>query len=245
MLDSILISRKEIGKLKVGLKNPLGLTCEKIAQTPRVFTTSQIKNAIENILIVCNIDENIPKLLLRTTEYVLKDLFLYMHQTGLYNRQFNLWSTLGHIRRISIFRMEKKFFKNRELYCYVFDLFIDEKIPCVKVVIQAVDNNKNNYIDFKTYLSWAIRFSKLKRLKGVIYFIKKDVVEPRFLEKLDILTNAFDPISKYESIINKTNDLRLNVIAYKEKGSEDENYNFEHIYPEVRTITREDLRVRN
>ena len=228
MFDNLLISKKEVTKFKVSLKNPLGLTCEKITQTPRVFTTVQVKGAIENIVFVDIEQLDIPELCVKAIEYLLKDFFLYMHQTGLYNRQFKLWRTLGNIRQVSIFKPEKGFFRKRELSCYVIDLFIDEKTPCAKAIIQEDTNEISS--DFKTYLSWILSSSNLNRLKGVVYFINyKPKIE--FLQKVVLVTDDLDPISKYESIITDTKDVRLNVISYEKEAL---RYDFKHIYPNLK-----------
>ena len=231
MLDKFFqffVSRKEVGKFKVSLKNPLGLTCEKITRTPRVFTTSQIKSAIENILLIDSEGNNVPDVTTRIAEYILKEFFLYMHQTGLYNRQFRLWRTIGNIRQLSICRLRKKFFKEEEPGCYSIDFFIDEKAPCIKAVIQ--ENTVNNHKNFKFYLSWILRFSNLSRLKGIIYFVDYEP-DAEFVEELSKITSAVDLISKYESIINDTLDVRLNLISYKK---EVDKLSFKHIYPELK-----------
>ena len=242
MLDSFLnffISRKEVGKSKVSLKNPFALTCEKITRTPRVFTTSQITSAIENTLLVSDEEKNVPELTTKIAEYILKDFFLYMHQTGLYNRQFKFWRTLGNIRHVSVFKLEKRFFKEEEPGCYLIDFFIDEKAPCIKAIIQ--ENITNAYKDFKSYLSWIMHFSNLSRLKGVIYFVDHDP-EAEFIKEINHLTSAFDSISKYESIINDTLDVRLNLVSYKK---EDDQFSFKHVYPELRSDKYEELRATN
>jgi len=49
MLSQLLIRRKELGKIKIGRGDSLTLTCDKVTQTPRVFKTSRIQEAIDNI----------------------------------------------------------------------------------------------------------------------------------------------------------------------------------------------------
>ena len=227
MLNRFFISKEEIGNLKVSPKNPLGLTCESITRTPRVFSTSQIKTAIENISILCE-EISVPELLIKTSEYILKDFFIYMHQTGLYNRQLALWKTLANITRISFSKLKKGIFKKSDLNKHAIDFFIDPQMPCMTAIID--EDKDENTIDFKTCLSTAISVSNLNRIKGIFYLSK---IKPKkdFMEELDQITKAFDPISKYESRLLEDKDIRLNVINYE---IENEKYIFSHVYPQIK-----------
>ena len=232
MFNRFLISKKLLGKFKVKQKNPLALNCEKVTKTPRSYSTAQIKSAVENILFV-DIEENIlPEMVVKSIEYLLKDLFIQMHQTGLYNRQFKLWKSLASIIEISVLKLQKGLFKKSELNAYIIDFFIDPKFPCISAVI---DENKNSD-EFKIYLDKVISISNLNRLKGIFYFVNYTPNE-YFITELKSSTNISDQISKYESILLQTNDVRLNVIScYKDN----EKYIFKHIYPELKSLKSEE-----
>lgn len=238
MLDKFSLTKKDIGKYKISPKNPLSLTCEKVTQTPRVFNTSQIKSAIENISFI-NIEENIiPKNLTKIIEYILKDFFLYMHQTGLYNRQFKFWKTLGSITQCKISKLQKGFFKKKDLNIQIIEFYIDPKVPCIKSLIIERNNNeqnfgfKNTYREFKYYLSKTLADTNINRLKGIICFLNYNPDET-FISKLNLITNAVDPISKYESVLLDLKDVRLNVITCRE---ENEQTNFYHVFPELKSL---------
>lgn len=237
MLDKYLLSKKEIGKFKLTLKNPLALNCEKITQNPRVFNTLQIKNAIENISFV-DIEERIfPNILVKAIDFILKEFFLQMHQTGLYNRQFNLWSTLANISQIIIYKIQKGLFKKKDLNIFLIDFLIDIKQPCIRTIVINYDCRDvplgRLYNDFTTYLSKALEWNNKHRLKGIFYFAEY-AADNYFLQRLIELTNSYDLITKYESKIKNTRDARLNIINYKK---ENENYIFEHIYPQLKTTS--------
>lgn len=232
MLETVFISKKLLGKFSVSQKNPLALSCEKITQIPRSYSTAQIKSATENISLT-NIEGNIlPEIAIKSIEYLLKDLFIQMHQTGLYNRQFKLWKSLAKINSISVCRLQQGLFKKRDLNIFTVDFFIDPKHPCISVII---DENKNTN-EFMLCLKKVISTSNLNRLKGVFYFVHC-IPDEMFITKLKLNTNAFDPISKYESVLLKTNDVRLNVLSYKEEGNK---YNFKYVYPEIKSIKIEE-----
>ena len=237
MLEKYLLTKKEIGKFKLTLNNTLALTCEKITQNPRVFNTVQIKNAIENISLV-DIEERIlPDILVKSIDFILKDFFLQMHQTGLYNRQFNLWSTLANISQVLIFKLQKGIFKKKDLSAYLIDFSIEARTPCISAIINESDENK--YKDFKLYLSKTISYRSSNRLKGIFYFIKSNI-DDDFIRRIIALTNSVDSISKYESRIQDTKDVRLNLITYKK---ENEKLVFEHIYPELKSAKDSEIKV--
>ena len=231
MLEQFLISKKEIGKLKVTLKRPLDLSCEKIIQTPRSFNTTQIKSAIENISFIDIEESIIPDLLTKTTEYILKDFFLYMHQSGLYNRQFKLWTTLASVTSILFFRLQKGFLNKKDLGVYITDFFIDVKRPCMSAIIEEI-SEQADYNNFKVYLSKVLSTGNLNRLKGIFYFLSNEP-DNNFREKLLSATYSLDQIAKYESIIRGTKNTSLNVILYKKRN---ETYIYEPIYPDLKLI---------
>ena len=234
MFDSFLISKKEIIKFKVRPKNPFGLSCEKVTQTPRAFNTEQIKNATENISFLYDDEDGVPELPKKVIEHTLKDLFLYMHQTGLYNRQFKLWKTIGNITQCSISKLQKGLLKKKDLSAYIVDFYIDPKTPCFNAIISedsTISNGQDSfYQNFKTCLSKVLRSGKSNRLKGVFYFLGAEPSED-FITKLEFMTNVSDSVSRYESILLNTKDVRLNVVVFKQN---DGKYNYEYVFPIIK-----------
>ena len=229
MFDSIFTFKKEIGKFKVTLKNSLGLSSEKVTQNPRSFNTKQIQTAIENTQIIDIEEKILPELLYKSAEYILKDFFLYMHQTGLYNRQLKFWESLAKITQISFCKLEKGLLKKSDLNAHIIYFYIDPKAPCSCAIVDQ--RNNINYQDFKTLLTKADSGISQKKLKGILYFLKNDLDED-FVNNLKVITNGLDPISKYESRLNNK-ATRLNLISYKKS---DELYTFQHIFPELKSV---------
>ena len=228
MFDAFLISKKELGELKVTLKNPLAITCEKITQNPRAHSTSEIKSAIENISILDVKERIIPEVIIKAVNYILKDFFLYMHQSGLYNRQLNLWRILSHVSQIHVFELLKGFTKKVNLSTYLIYFQVEERSPCIVGIIN--EKNTDSYSELKTCLDKILGIINKEKLKGVFYFTSRELGND-FMTNIITLTEAHDPISKYESIICGTKNTRLNLIKYKK---ENKDYLFEHMYPKLR-----------
>ena len=72
--------------------------------------------------------------------------------------------------------------------------------------------------------------NRKKRLKGIFYLSDK-IIGEQFLFRVDSLTDCSDHISRYESLILNTSDVRLNVISCENK---DLSYTFKHIFPEIK-----------
>lgn len=229
MLEQFLITKKEISTAKVGIRNPLGLVCEKIIQNPRTYNTAQIRSAIENIEIENTSENDLPMLALKATEFILKDFFLHMHQNGLHNRQFDLWRMLGNITKVQYWRFQKGLIKKQDLNAYISELFIDPRRPSACIILN--ESNENNLESFKLFLPKVLSENYANRLKGIFYFTPK--VNEEFMTHLSGTIKNSDPILKYESILINTQDVRLNVISYEKENN---NYNFNHEFPELKAL---------
>jgi hypothetical protein len=230
MFDNFLILKEEINKIKVSQKKPFGLTTEKITQSPRSFNLSQIKEATENLAFTEEKEGLTLNLLLRAAQYILKDFFIYMHQSGLYNRQLALWKTLGNITQCNIYRLKKGLIKKQLLEIFVIDFFIDPKAPCISAILETSTNQNTGEDCFKSLkynLLNIISRRNIKRLKGIFYFLNS---KPDSYSLNNLIIDAFDPVAKYESLLNWTKDVRLNVVTFNEMN---EDYKFEHIYPQL------------
>ena len=237
MFENFFISKREVAKLKITPKNPLTLTCEKITHSPRLINTTQIKTATENLSLI-DIEEIIlPDLVHNTIDYILKGFFIYMHQTGLYNRQLKLWKALGNTAQVTVLKLEKGVFSKKELNAKIINLFTTPNSPCISAIIDESDNQNN----FKLYLSQALSKVNINRLRGILYFFR-GIPTKDFITKLNLITSSGDPILKYESTFLNHMDVRLNVINYQENNGE---YIFNPIYPELKSSPKEILRIKN
>ncbi len=231
MVIQFLLSRKTLGKLRLVLNNPLIITCDKITHNPRTIKTSLIKEAVENINIVDIEEDKLSDLISSSISFIVKDFFLYMHQTGLYNRQFKLWETLAKLTSAEVFQVQGGIFKKKDLNCYIIDFFIDPKSsPSIKVIINNENKNSGFYDDFKFYLDRFVAYN-FGKLKGLFYLSKEDMDQDT-ISKLEFLTEVSDPISKYESVVSSKN-VTLNIINF---SNIDQTYRFDHLFPDLKTI---------
>ena len=224
MIKTLFIRKKEVGSLKIGFKNPVSLSCEKVSRAPRTFNRSQITSAIENIEFQNN-ELDIPEQLIKPAEYILKDFFLLMHQTGLYNRQFSLWLALANITKLTFFKLQKGLFNPKDINAYIIEFYTNQKFPGLCAII----DEKPTFSNFKNYLAVTLRSSKLK---GAFYIANIEN-NTALIKNLVSVTNYSDPILKYESRISSRKEVCLNLIDIKQEPGELNRYLFKLIYPEI------------
>ena len=223
MLEHLFISKKEIGKLKLKVDKPFNLTPEKIAQNPRAFDPVQIKSAIDNI--IYSDKENLENPLFEEiARFIHKDFFFLSHQTGLYNRQLKLWKALGNISIISFFKLQKGLVKKNEIDVLLIEFLTSSGLISARAIFPLKESDK-----CKLYLSFAIGLVNSSNLKGIFYVVHKNESD-KVIKNLELKYDPSDPVSRYESIIPNTNDVRLNIISLEQEN--DKNV-FEHIYPSI------------
>lgn len=225
MLEALLIKKEEISKLKITSTRPFDITCEKITQSPRIFNTTQIKGALENLNITAEGEPNMPEVVKRVVDYLIKEFFLRMHQTGLYNRQYKLWKTLGTASEATLFRLKRGLIKQKDLNISLVDICTDSKRTCACAIITKV----HNINDIRYYLSSIIQIYKNRNLNGVFYFLegktRKDITS-----YLETLIYDFDITSRYESIVKNSKEIRLNAISISKKNND---FVFNHFFPDI------------
>lgn len=224
MLEKFFIYKKEFGKYKIKPSKPFELTPEKIAQNPRSFNTSEIKIATENLQIVEQ-DECLSEKLIKLSKYIFNGFFFQMHQSGLYNRQLKLWKNIGNINQVVFYKIEKGIIKKKETNIFFVDFLTSSKSIVMRAIIP--ENNITDFKEFKTYLLASL--SNSGDIKGIFHFTNKELSND-FQGALDQVVDTSDQISKYESKLIGTNEIRLNIIKYKNDGND---YSFEHIYPKI------------
>lgn len=241
MFEHFLISKNKVASFKVGLKNPFGISPEKITQSPRSFNTLQIKEAIDNVCFSVDEDKKVPGFLLRAAEYILKDLFLYMHQTGLYNRQLKLWKVLGSISGCTLYSLSKGLIRKKELGIHTIYFFINPKSPCCLAIVHDCRQDSYNSLtlfnEFKAHTLRTTSQVLANKLKGIFYFLNQKP-EEEFLEKVKGIIKGTDTLSRYESILSWSKDTRLNLITF---SAYDNSYNFELISPLVKQKVKNEV----
>lgn len=153
-------------------------------------------------------------------QYLFRRFFFISHQTGLYNPQRRLWSTLAQIKKVTI--------KDHKIWSKA-------KREHTKISNFKLEDHRGNFIRARlvhpgSQLEMPAFESLLRgvssKCMGLFYFSEQ---EPgvKLLEKIKRKTNAKDAFDRFKAPINQAS---LNIIRYQVEGPK---YGFKHIYPDL------------
>jgi hypothetical protein len=185
---------------------------------PRSWSPDDLKDACNNLDIF--IPNQISLLSELVIHYILKNFFYMQHQTGLYNPQRKLWSSLAQTKSISI-----------KSHTLLFDLKKQNPIEDIyfynpngryvkaRIVLAGANNPYAGFDDLINRVS--------NKCCGLFYFSEREP-DPLLLNKILIKTNAKDPFDRYFSPINK--NCSLNLLQY---GHNANRYFFSLVHPNL------------
>ncbi len=185
---------------------------------PRSLSPDDLKDACNNIEIFIPTKVSLVSELV--IHYLLKNFFYMQHQTGLYNPQKKLWSSLAQTKSIQIkpYRLLLDFKKENQIEDIY---FINQNGRYIKARV-VLPGAKQDYPGLDDLMS---RVSG--KCSGVFYFCEKEP-DPILLNKILIKTNAKDPFDRYLSPIAK--NCSLNFLQY---GHNEDRYFFRLIHPNL------------
>lgn len=186
-------------KLTVSCPNPEGATLHKIVESPRTAKPADIELAARN-LSVARSHDNCPALIEHVTRYLLTEFFALAHRTGLYNRQLTFWETLSKISHLEVEQLQSGIFTLKPIPAYQVS-FLDfrQRVLVLALVIAAQNGNERKLVDF----ALSELLAKAKRTPGVtgLAVFAPGSMSHLLQEKIAKLTNANDPVAKYESLL--------------------------------------------
>jgi hypothetical protein len=187
----------------------------KVLNAPRLSTPVDLKAACASFEFVPQ-SEDVPNELTAFGSFVLTDFFALAHRTGLYNRQRNLWDSVGRINEILCTRPQT-------------GLFIKVNQPFVD--LNWVDNRGNTLIfgslldkDLSTsssnnisrFVNKAIeRAGRVQKRQGYLFGVflaLQEDIPVSVQAMIDRLTQAEDMVARYESRLPPPLSVPLNVL---------------------------------
>ena len=153
-------------------------------------------------------------------QYLFRRFFFVSHQTGLYNPQRKLWSTLAQIKKVTI-KDHKIWSKSKREHTRISNFKLEYHRGNF---IKARVVHPGSQLDMPAFGS-LLRGVSAKCL-GLFYFTEQEL-DPKLLEKIQCKTNAKDPFDRFKAPINQAS---LNIIRYHLAG---DKYGFKHIYPDL------------
>jgi len=204
-----------------------------VIYAPRSWSPGDLKEACANLVI--DQEEELSPRERATVKYLLKYFFYIQHQTGLYNVQRRLWSSIARTANVKVKRSKKTYLFSKEKFELV-DIVLED-VATKKFIkarlVQEIDSGKEP-VEGKTKEKKYPGFDSLtgiisSKCVGVFYIIDK-AYGPRFLEKILKRTNAKDFVDRYRSPIRK--HCSLNLIQYAEI-EEAVEYRYKLVHPDL------------
>lgn len=198
---------------------------DDVLEAPRSWSPKDLRKACMNIEIEDN--EDLAPLEQAAIQFLVRDFFFIEHQTGLYNVQRNLWSSIAKGKKIILRDRKKSFWRGKDKYQLSDIILLDEstgKFIQMRVVHPGA---KVEYPGFQ-------RLTRMipEKCTGIFYLTDQDFSE-KFINSVSKKTNNKDSIDKYRSPISK--NCSLNLIQYRiaENGSGNNSYEFSLIHPNL------------
>jgi len=213
------------------------LNLAKESNAPRHASPVDVKAACTSFDLVGE-TEDIPEELEDFATFVMTDFFALAHRTGLYNRQRSLWDAIGRINEILMTRpLRGLFIKVNQPFV---DLrFVDARGNTLifgsildKETGQLAQANVNRFVN--KALQRAGRIHKRQGyLFGVFLALPQDVPEAVQI-MVDRMTQADDPVARYESMLPPPVSAPLNLLKMETEAGESKRVKFTLAHPNLR-----------
>lgn len=222
---------------------PVGTyTLTNVFSAPRQCSPVDIKAAATSVELIAQ-RSDMPNGLFAFASFMTLGFFALAHRTGLYNRQRNLWESIGRVVEICCQRPRRGIFKKvNEPFVDVFCL--DAK-GAVLIFGRLADADMTALPEKakKYFVSEALkRAQEIKRSQGFLFGLFLAVHEdlPQSVQlMIDEMTSQADPIARYESCLPAPLNVPLNVVKLETVTSAVEPMNISLIHPSLRLAEQE------
>lgn len=209
----------------------------KVLNAPRNASPVDIKAACTSFDLVGE-TEDIPDELESFVSFVMTDFFALAHRTGLYNRQRTLWDAIGRITEIHLTRPV------RGLFIKVNQPFVDLRFvdargnALIFGSIMDKDTNQSNPANIGRYINKALqRAGRLHKRQGYLFGVFLGLPEevPESVQAtIDRITQADDPVARYESKLPPPVSAPLNIVRIESQAGENARPKLSLAHPVLR-----------
>lgn len=237
------MATQNISKFKIENLEPTSFSLFNVTREPRAFAPDDIKAACNNLLI-----RELPDSPVKLSSpsqfflhYLFTDYFQRAHQSGLYNRQRELFEAIGKVDHGESEPVSYGMFFNKTLWpCKDITLFDKDNNPLI--VARVVDENEKASMglertDKSNAMDWLRNFvDKLNKLQtrkncvaGAFFAFVGDF--PSDLKaRVENLIGVSDPIARYDCKLPPPAMLSLNLLEMHKTG--DTEYDAEQLKDE-------------
>ncbi len=196
------------------LKSP-----DDLLMDPRSLSPDELKEACNNTRL--EFTQDLEPALELTLNFLLKNFFYTMHQTGLYNPQKRLWSSIAQTKKIKIKKFKKLSKKEKET-ASVYDAILEDsfgKFILARIVMPSTTMELPGLNDLLSNIN--------SRCIGLFYVSNQPYTE-KSMAKVREKTNYQDFFDKYRSPIGE--NASLDLIQYT---GDESKMNFKLVHPNL------------
>lgn len=234
------MATQNISKFKIESLEPTSFSLINVTRQPRAFAPDDIKAACNN-LVIRELPDSPVKLSSPSQfflHYLFTEYFQRAHQSGLYNRQRELFEAIGKVDYGESEPVTYGMFFNKSFWpCNDITLFDKDKNPLI--VARVVNEQENSGIertDKSNAMDWLRNFvdklNKLQTRKNCVagaFFVFEGDFPADLKERVEKLIGVSDPVARYECKLPPPALLSLNLLemhktsdtTYDDAGFED------------------------
>ena len=206
-------------------------TITSVLSAPRQCRPVDVKAALSGIELVY-LTAQIPNDLAAVVSFIIVDFFTLAHSTGLYNRQKMLWESIGRVVQVDMSRPQIGLFFKRTSAPWVDLYFRDGKGNVL--LFASLTDPQPNIADKKQFIKGVIsRAEEIQKRQGFLHgiFLAMDSPIPELVsEMVERMTNASDPVGKYESLLPAPLQIPMNILAVESTEGELPTVTLAHPY---------------
>ncbi len=201
------MATQNISKFKVESLEPTSFSLFNVTRDPRAFAPDDIKAACNN-LSIRELPDSQAKLSSQShffLRYLFTEFFQKAHQSGLYNRQRDLFEAIGRIDHGESEPVSYGMFFNKTFWpCKDITLFDKDKNPLIVARLVDAQNDverkdKSNAMDWlRNFVDKLNRLQTRKNCVAGAFFAFVGDFPAELKERVENLVGGKDPVAKYD-----------------------------------------------
>lgn len=229
-------------KFEISTANPELFSIHQVVHSPRSLSPHDLVNASRNVKVDFP-EGGCSSLSKSFIKFLFEDFFVSAHSSGLYNRQGDLWQSIGRIASGTVEKLTSGwFFQKRSHPCDLITFEDSQGRALIFALLVKELESDDSSSELSTYLTLILkRINKLKLRENVLsgsFIICQEPFESSLKERVEKLVGASDPILKYESRLPEPALIPMNLVefSYRHFGSDEDAIDNEEDEIEMRLL---------
>ncbi|MBI4533967.1 MAG: hypothetical protein HY711_08460 [Candidatus Melainabacteria bacterium] len=198
-------------KVQIEIVNPETITFSAVAQNPRIYRPQDLLAASQNLKISTLGTQPLVSVTV-LAKFLTSNFFVLAHRTGLYNRQRALWESLAKVTTVEVHQASHGLIHKSLLPIFYLVLLDWRGKPMVLACLDDFPIQATNERHFSKLLTQLCRKAgKMSGLSG-LFLCRPQPFPETVIQKIAKLTNACDPIGRYDSLLPDPLSIPINLL---------------------------------